>query len=270
MPELPEAEYAARQLRAWMVGRVVRRAFAERSNVLRGHSPQRLAQALRGRRLEEVERRGKYLLLGFDEDAGVLLHLGMTGKLVHLPVGSALEYSRAHLELDDGLAVHLRDPRKFGRLMLCPRRALLRLPEIAAMGPDALQDAPTAASLGARLGKSRRPIKPALLDQQVIGGLGNVQAAEALFRAGISPLRLARDLRAVELERLAQAVRDSIAHTLAGMPPLDQGLEYVEEGGENPFLVYGRAGERCPRCGGTLRSIVQAARTTHYCPRCQR
>ena len=270
MPELPEVEHAARQLRAWMEGRRVVKAAAERCRVLRGQSPQRFASALAGRTLQSVERRGKYLLLAFDRDVGLLAHLGMTGKLVLRRRGEKAPYSRARFELDDGQAVHLRDPRKFGRLTLASANGLAALPAIASLGPDAWEEPPTLQSLAGRFARTRRPVKVALMDQTVLAGLGNIQVAEALFRAGLDPRRPAHLLRAEELGRLAAAIRESLAYTLARLTPVQGDLAYVEEPGTaNPFLVYGRVGEPCPRCGQRLRSIVQGARTTHYCARCQ-
>ncbi len=271
MPELPEVEFAARQLRRWMVGRRVVRAVAEPSRVLRGRPPREIARALRGRRLEAVRRRGKYLLLELDGGAGALLHLGMTGKLVRREEGEAEDYSRARFELDDHRAVHLRDPRKFGRLTVGPMPQLERLKEVAALGPDADDPALDAEALAGRLARTRRPLKIALMDQRVLAGLGNIHAAEALFRAQLSPKRRSDRLSPAQLGRLAASIRETIGFALASMPKEEADIEYVEEqGAENPFLVYGKAGERCPRCQGPLRSFSQGGRTTFWCPRCQR
>jgi formamidopyrimidine-DNA glycosylase len=271
MPELPEVEHAARQLRAWMEGQRIRRASASRGNVMRGQSPARFAQALAGRTLESVERRGKYLLLFFDRGVQLLAHLGMTGKLVLRQAGEQVPHSRARFELAGGRVVHFRDPRKFGRLTLAPASGLVELKEIAALGPDAWEKPPTLRSLSERLARTRRPVKVALLDQKIIAGLGNIQVAEALFRANLRPTRRADRLRPEELGRLAAAIRESLAFTLARLTPVQGDISYVEEpGAGNPFLVYGRAGEPCPRCGRTLSAIVQAGRTTHFCGRCQR
>ncbi len=270
MPELPEVEHAARQLRAWMLGRRIVRASAPRSRVLRGQSPHRFAATLTGRRLESVERKGKYLMLAFDRDVGLLAHLGMTGKFVRRLPAELEPYSRARFELG-GEVVHLRDPRKFGRLSLVEARELPRAKEIAALGPDAWEEPPTLLSLSEAFARTRRPVKLVLMDQAVLAGLGNIHVAEALFRAGIDPRRRADRLAAAELGRLAAAIRESLAFALAKLTPIQGDVAYVEEPGTvNPFLVYGKAGERCPRCGARLRSIVQGGRTTHFCPGCQR
>ncbi|MBI5542495.1 MAG: bifunctional DNA-formamidopyrimidine glycosylase/DNA-(apurinic or apyrimidinic site) lyase [Deltaproteobacteria bacterium] len=271
MPELPEVEHAARSLRAWMQGRCIVRAAAERGRVLRDEDPRRFARVLSGRTLESVERRGKYLLLIFDREVGLLSHLGMTGKLVLREAGEVEPYSRARFELQGGQVVHFRDPRKFGRLRLAPARRLAQQPEIAALGPDAWEEPPTLRSLSESLGRTKRPVKLALMDQSVIAGLGNIQVAEALFRAHVSPRRRADQLRPEELGRLATAIRESLAFTLARLTPVQGDVSYVEEpGAANPFLIYGKAGEPCPLCGEKLRSFSQGGRTTHWCPRCQR
>ena len=268
MPELPEVEYAANRLRQWMLGRLVLRAKAEPTRLLRGQPARRFSQALTGRRLERVERRGKYLLLFFDGNAGLLAHLGMTGKLVRRPTGVAEPFSHARFELEDGFTVHFRDPRKFGRLSAEPADRLFLLPEIAALGPDALLEPPTAESLGERLSRTARPVKVALMDQSVLAGLGNIHAAEALFRARIDPLLRADRLSEEQRRRLAQAIGETIALGLANDE--EEEITYVEEGAPNPFLVYGKAGEACPRCGQRLASLTQGGRTTHFCPHCQR
>jgi formamidopyrimidine-DNA glycosylase len=271
MPELPEVEFAARQLQDWMVGRRVVRAVIEASHVLRGASPRAIARSLEGKRLASVRRRGKYLLLAFEGGAGALLHLGMTGKLVRRRAGAEEPYSRARFELDDGFAVHLRDPRKFGRLAAGPVAELQRREELSGLGPDAKDPPIGPEALAERLGRTHRPVKVALMDQRVLAGLGNLHAAEALHRAGVSPRRPSDRLRRDELERLAAGIAEAIAFALDQMPAGDAELEYVEEpGAPNPFLVYGRAGEPCRRCGGAVRSFPQGGRTTFYCPRCQR
>jgi formamidopyrimidine-DNA glycosylase len=150
------------------------------------------------------------------------------------------------------------------------------LPEIAALGPDPLDDGIDVPRFAARLARLRTPIKVALLDQTLLAGVGNIQASESLFRARIDPRRPARSLSAAEVKRLAAAIRASIDFTLrafadAGSDGGKTDIGYVEEGtAENPFLVYGRAGARCPGGkGGTIVRIVQAGRATFFCPRCQ-
>jgi len=188
------------------------------------------------------------------------------------------------------VTLHYADLRLFGRFRLVPDARFESLADIAALGPDPLDDGIDVDRLRDRLRRTRLPIKVAILDQTLLPGVGNIQASEGLFRAEIDPRRAARTLSRPELARLAKGLLDSIRYTLktfkqSGADGADADVEYVEERRiENPFLVYGRAGERCPRRvrgqrgkgrktggdGGTIVRIVQAHRATFFCPRCQR
>jgi formamidopyrimidine-DNA glycosylase len=282
MPELPEVEIAARNLRRWMARRRIGalRADARARRLFRPGTPVGL-QALAGARFQTLRRIGKNLLLTFAEKngkLGVWSHLGMTGKwLRRAPGEPAPSASRVELTLDDGVHVHYVDRRMFGRFRLVPDAQFEQLPEIAALGPDPLTDGIDAAALRTRLAGLRTPIKVALLDQTILAGVGNIQASESLFRAGIDPRRPARTLTGAEVGRLAAAILESIHFTLddfvaAGRGGGDADIGYVEEHQtENPFLVYGRAGAPCPRCKkGTIVRMVQAQRATFFCPRCQK
>ncbi len=185
--------------------------------------------------------------------------------------------ARVELDLDDGTRLHYVDRRMFGRFRVVPGARFDRLPEIATLGPDPLTDGIDAAALRARLARLKTPIKVAILDQSLLPGVGNIQASESLFRAAIDPRRPARTLSAHEVKRLAGAISKSIQFTLetfaaAGADGGDADIGYVEERtAPNPFLVYGRAGARCPRCkSGTIVRIVQAGRATFFCPSCQK
>jgi formamidopyrimidine-DNA glycosylase len=266
MPELPEVEIARRNLERWLTASPVTRAEADRTRIFRGANRAAFLR-LRGK-LAFARRHGKTLLLGFEQNQGFLAHLGMTGKWVLRPEGHAEPYSRARLALADGSVVHYRDPRLFGRIRPAPADALLGLPEVRRLGPDPLLEAVDGRALQTRFGRSRTPIKAALLDQKKLAGLGNIHAAEALFRAKLSPFRPASQLTAAEWRRLATAIRRGIAFALARED--DEEIAYVEEPGtRNPFRVYGRAGKPCPRCGTAIRSVPQAGRTTYFCAQCQ-
>ncbi|HEU4382496.1 MAG TPA: bifunctional DNA-formamidopyrimidine glycosylase/DNA-(apurinic or apyrimidinic site) lyase [Anaeromyxobacteraceae bacterium] len=276
MPELPEVEIAARNLRRWTEGRSIQRAETEPGarRIFRPGSPRAFAAALAGARVAGVSRRGKHLLLTLEGGRGalgLLSHLGMTGKWVRRGDGeSPPSHSRARLRLDDGAVLHYRDPRLFGRLRLVPGARFAEVPEVAALGPDPLLDGVDPAQLAARLARLRRPVKVALLDQGLLAGVGNILASEALFRARIHPRRRASSLRRAEVRRLAHAVEASVRETIEREDSPE--IAYVEEPGtENPFLVYAREGEPCPRCRrGRIRRAVQAQRSTYWCPRCQR
>jgi formamidopyrimidine-DNA glycosylase len=191
--------------------------------------------------------------------------------------------TRVELDLAGGARLCYVDRRMFGRFRVVPGARFETLPELAALGPDPLVDRIDVRAFAARLARLRTPIKVALLDQTLLAGVGNIQASESLFRAGIDPRRPARSLSAREVRRLAAGIRRSIDFTLASFATAgaDGGgadIGYVEERqAPNPFLVYGRAGQRCPRCKrggkrggkGTIVRIVQAGRATFYCQRCQ-
>jgi formamidopyrimidine-DNA glycosylase len=280
VPELPEVEVAARNLRRWAVGRRVRAAEADPSAVVRPGGPRAL-RPLAGARVAGVDRVGKNLLLTLRRGrapVGLWSHLGMTGKWLRRAraAAPAPRFSRARLVLDDGSVLHYADMRLFGRLRVIPGARFDEVAELAALGPDPLRDGVDARRLAERLGRLRLPIKVALLDQRLIAGVGNIQSSEACHRARIDPRRPARSLTRAEVGRLARAVLASIRYTLArfdeeGATGDDADIAYVEEPRTpNPFVVYGRAGERCPRRdGGTIQRIVQAGRSTFFCAKCQ-
>jgi formamidopyrimidine-DNA glycosylase len=267
MPELPEVETAARQLRDWVQGRRLLAAHAEATRVTRGQDREGLSRVV-GHRLLSIERLGKWMLLSFDRGAGLLSHLGMTGKWLRRGRHDAApSHVRATLEFEGGVFADYRDPRLFGRLLAGPTEALRKLPTLAALGPDPLGGIDVRA-LAAALGKTQRSIKEALMDQTTLAGLGNIQVSESLHRAGLHPERTSASLTPAEVQRLATSIGDSLRFTLEhekGEEPID----YVEEGGANYFLVYGRAGEPCKSCQTPLERIVQGGRSTFFCPRCQ-
>jgi len=282
MPELPEVEVAARNLRRWAVGRRVRRVQPDprAARIFRPAAPRALG-ALAGARFQGVDRRGKNLLVTLAKPKGGLIgvwsHLGMTGKWVHRRAGEpATRFERLRLDLDDGTSVRYADLRLFGRFQVVPDARFDALADIAALGPDPLNDGIDVDRLQERLARTRLPIKVAILDQTLLPGIGNIQASEGLFRAGLDPRRPARSLSRAELVRLARGLMDGIRYTLktfkqSGADGADADIDYVEERKTpNPFLVYGRAGEPCPRHKkGKIVRIVQAQRATFYCPQCQ-
>jgi formamidopyrimidine-DNA glycosylase len=276
MPELPEVEHAARILRAWLAGRTIVRAVAGDTRIFRGGSPRDFERLLPGHRVERIDRRGKYLLLTFDGELGLLGHLGMTGKWVRrAPRPSpgrrtVPKHSHARLVLDDGSALHYVDPRLFGQLIVVAGGAVSELPVIRALGPDALVDGVDAARLHAVLGRSARPIKVALLDQSVLAGIGNIYATEALFHAGIHPSRPSKSVTRDEANRLAVELRAVLELAIAGM--VGEEIAYLSQGkgAENRFVIYDRAGSPCPRCGRALDKLTIGGRTSAFCPGCQR
>ncbi len=268
MPELPEVEFARRQLVRWFGGRALVRTEAQPGVRTFRDSDEALFAALSGP-LAAAERRGKYLLLGFSSGLGLVAHLGMTGKFLRRAPGDEVKWSRARFILDSGDVIHFQDPRMFGRLDAVPATELRKRPAVAKLGLDPLLDGLTVTQLKAALGRSKQPLKVALMDQSRLAGLGNIHAAEALFRARLHPARTADTLTSGEWSGLAKGVRDSIDFALEAVGDDDE-IEYVEEpGAENPFLVYGRAELPCRRCKTKVRSFTQGGRTTHFCPGCQ-
>lgn len=267
MPELPEVEIARENLERWLSGRAILEARVLDRRVLRGQRPAEVERTLRRARVGRVWRRGKYLIWELAERGKLLAHLGMSGKFV-LRQDGALDPPAVcvALGLGEGRRLLYSDVRRLGRFQLLG--AELR-GKLASLGVEPLSPEFTPARLARLLEGVRRPIKPFLLDQRRIAGLGNIHAAEALFRAGIHPARPAKRLAKTEVRRLHRAVRATLEEALR----LERGREvtYLEESGaENLFLVYGREGEPCSRCRARVRRIVQAGRSSFYCPRCQR
>ncbi|MBJ6759539.1 bifunctional DNA-formamidopyrimidine glycosylase/DNA-(apurinic or apyrimidinic site) lyase [Myxococcaceae bacterium JPH2] len=265
MPELPEVEIARRNLVRWFDGRRVVRAEADDSRVFRGAERARFAR-LTGR-VESLERKGKYLLFTFEHGRGLMAHLGMTGRFVRRPEDHVERHSRARFHLDDATVLHFADPRLLGRMEPVPAKELWELDPVKALGRDPLSEGLTAAQLRDAVGSTRMDLKVALMDQSRVAGLGNIHAAEALFRAGLHPARKVETLSPEDWRRLARAIHASIDFGLKEQ----EGEEpaYLEDGAVNLFQIYGRAGAPCAKCGTTVRAITQGGRTTHFCPHCQ-
>ena len=259
MPELPEVERAARLLRAVIEGRTIS-AVRVIHPALRRALPEKSAARLRGARVERVEQRAKHQALVLDDGRLLHVHFRMAGDWDLGRTGDPEpRHARLVIELADGGRVALVDPRALATVALLPAGSL----PFASLGPEPQEDAFTVAWLRAALSTRRGAIKPALLDQRVVAGLGNIYAAEALWEAGVSPLAPAQRLSAARLERLVAAVRRVIERAR-------QRRSRYSEGVDDGLRVYGREQERCERCGARVRRIVQAGRSTYYCPRCQR
>jgi formamidopyrimidine-DNA glycosylase len=269
MPELPEVEHARRRLLVILgEGTPIVDAAALDPIVV----PQTAAawrEAVVGRRIEGAERIGKNVVVRLSGDHALWFHLGMTGHVVPIARGASElpRFTRWWIETKHGRAC-LADGRRLGRSVAGARDEVQRLAKLDALGPDALS-IPDAAALRARFARAKGPIKAALLDQSRIAGIGNIQAAEALWRAKIHPERPVPRLTTEQWTRLAAAIRASLEHALATMRD-DEDVVYVEAGGPNPFQVYDREGEPCPRCGAKIAREVARGRSTYFCPRCQR
>ncbi len=282
MPELPEVETVMRGLQARLEGRVIRRAEVRRPD-LRWPLPPTLAAVLTGARVSGFRRRAKYILMRLEPVGGgsgmsVLLHLGMSGRMLIRQHGSnaATLHEHVELETDDGWLVGFVDPRRFGSIDLVPTAAEDAHRLLAGLGPEPLDDAFDGAVLSRALAGRRTPIKAALLDQRVVAGLGNIYVCEAMFRAGIAPSRLAGEVTHAQAVRLVSEIKATLLEAIAaGGSSL---RDYVQPDGEfgyfqHAWRVYGREGERCDQCPGPpcpgVARVVQSGRSTFYCPRLQ-
>ncbi|MCX7382526.1 MAG: bifunctional DNA-formamidopyrimidine glycosylase/DNA-(apurinic or apyrimidinic site) lyase [Alphaproteobacteria bacterium] len=279
MPELPEVETVMRGMAAKLEGRVIRHARVNRAD-LRFPFPPGLARRLTGARVLGFRRRAKYILMRVDGDETVLIHLGMSGRMLIGPAGSNEETKHEHMvmETDDGWRVGFVDPRRFGAVDLMPTAGEDAHRLLAGLGPEPLEKAFSTGVLAEALAGKRTPIKAALLDQTVVAGLGNIYVCEALFRAGIDPTAQATDIAAARITRLVREIKATLTEAIAaGGSSL---RDYVQPDGElgyfqHAWKVYGREGEQCAQCKGPpgcmgIARIVQSGRSTFYCPRVQR
>jgi formamidopyrimidine-DNA glycosylase len=273
MPELPEVESVRRQLEPALVGRRFERVTIDDPRLVRPYEPAEVAAELVRERVAAVERRGKYLVVRFESGRVLLIHLRMTGSLLHAAAGSLQDdpHRRAVVKLDDGSDVAYRDVRRFGTwLLLEPGDAEPYLN--ARVGDEPLDALFTAARLGERLAGRRTSLKAALLDQRTLAGMGNIYVDEALWRAKLNPLRPAASLDRAELRRLYRAIRAALEHGLAhqGSTLRDYRLPDGSGGSmQDEFRVYGRGSEPCDRCGTPISRTQVAGRTTWFCPTCQ-
>ncbi len=276
MPELPEVETVMRGLAARLAGRRIARARAARGD-LRGKLPPRLDERLRGRLVEGFRRRGKYILARLSGGESLLLHLGMSGR-IRLTTGDTAPLAHEHLvlEMEDGCRVGLIDPRRFGLVDLLATAGEENDPRLARLGPEPIDPEFTEAVLARALAGRRTSIKAALMDQHLVAGLGNIYASEALYRAAISPRRIATNLGLQRIARLHAAIRATLTEAIAAGG--SSFSDYVQPDGElgyfqHAWRVYSR--ERCPVCPGPplcrgIARIVQGGRASFYCPRRQR
>jgi formamidopyrimidine-DNA glycosylase len=272
MPELPEVETVRAQLEPVLTGRRFVEVEIADARLVRPYEPAEVAAELEGERVAAVERRGKYVIVRFESDRVLLIHLRMTGSLRHSRAGLEDDpHRRAVVRLDDGSDVAYRDVRRFGTwLVLEPGELAPYLAE--RLGDEPLDALFTAARLGERLANRRAPVKAALLDQRRLAGLGNIYVDEALWRARIHPLRPAESLDRAELRRLHTAIRAALEAGIArqGSTLRDYALPDGSSGSmQHEFKVYGRGGEPCDRCGTEIAKTKVGGRGTWFCPVCQ-
>lgn len=269
MPELPEVEVTRLGIAPGLTGRRVT-AVVARTPKLRYPIPVDLPLLLCDRVLQSVDRRAKYLLLGF-EHGRLLLHLGMSGSLRLLPAKTAPE-KHDHLDLVfDETVLRLRDPRRFGSALWLPAQESHALLDV--LGPEPLTDTFTARWLHAALKKRSTAIKPTLMDGHLVVGIGNIYASESLFRARINPKTPANKVSLQRLERLVPEIKATLTAAIAkGGSTLRDFIHSDGSSGyfQQEYFVYGRDGQPCRVCGTTIRRLVQGQRATFYCPYCQK
>ena len=268
MPELPEVETIRVQLEPQLIGAVI----VDSSS----HPSAKFSEAIEavGGGITDVGRRGKYLMIGLDDDRELIIHLGMTGVLSVTAPESPVEgetYVRARWEFEDGRALVFRDVRRFGRIRVVPAGDYSDIATLKKLGPEPFDEAFTAAHLHRELTASSRRIKTQLLSQRPVAGLGNIYADEALWLARVYPA--ARAISKPAAARLRDACVEVLERSLSNGGTTLRDYRNAEGGsGNNQYHLrcYGRAGEPCERCGTELRSKVWDARTTTWCPTCQR
>lgn len=281
MPELPEVETVRRGLLPAMEGAVIARADVNRPD-LRWPLPDRMAERLTGARVAALRRRSKYLLADLSTGETLLWHLGMSGRVLvsggmlgvfHHDHPAPEKHDHVVLHMDNGARVTFNDARRFGAMDLFPAGHDEEHRLLAGLGPEPLGNGFSESYLSERLEGKMAPVKATLLDQSVVAGLGNIYVSEALFRAGISPRRLAGNLGAARIARLVPAIREVLGEAIvAGGSSLRDHRQTSGELGyfQHAFRVYDRAGTPCPACAAPIRRIVQSGRSSFFCPQCQR
>jgi len=287
MPELPEVETVCRGLAGVVEGHRFARVLVRRKD-LRIPFPPRFTESLAGRRVEKIRRRAKYILMDLDDGHVLIVHLGMSGRMVVDSSGTPpAKHDHVIFTTDDKVEIRFNDPRRFGLMTLVPRAELETHKLFRHLGPDPLTPAFTPAALSAALKGRKTSIKAALLDQRIVVGVGNIYACESLYRAGISPLRKAGTVAGERAARLVPAIQKVLREAIAaGGSSL---RDHVQPSGElgyfqHAWKVYGREGESCACAGakakaakvtgnnkgkGIVRRITQAGRSTFYCMGCQ-
>lgn len=276
MPELPEVETTCRGLAKRLLGARIERVELHRPD-LRFPLPRGLGSKLQGRRITALHRRAKYIVIELDDGQALLLHLGMSGRLViGKPQDKAEKHDHVVIHCDHDRTLRFNDPRRFGLLDYSATANLPQHKLLENLGVEPLSNDLTADYLQKKFAGKKTPMKVALLDQRIIAGLGNIYVCEALFLAGISPFRQAKDVTAAECRKLVPAIRKVLnAAIAAGGSSL---RDYVQADGalgffQDKFSVYDREGQVCKRCktkDSIVQRLTQSDRSTFFCPRCQR
>ena len=287
MPELPEVETVCRGLAKSITGKTLERLELRRKS-LRFPFPRGMAQKCAQQRITAIRRRAKYILIDLANGQTIIAHLGMTGRMVIAAAGEKYtpeKHDHVIFHFADGGRVVFNDARRFGVLDIAPVHMLEASAHFAHLGPEPLEDTFTPEYLAAKLATRKTPVKIAIMDQEVVVGVGNIYAAEALFAARIDPTRPAHTLGKAEVKKLWAEIRTVLQKAIAAGGSSIR--DYVQSDGElgyfqHHWAVYGKEGEKCPRCNtrsaktaplqknAEITKITQGGRSTFYCPHCQK
>ncbi len=274
MPELPEVETISRDLRQRIVGHTIERAEVLWERQIAYPSAFEFQELIPQRRIEDTGRRAKYVVIQLSDNATMLVHLKMTGQLLYVPAGEpANPYTRVLFHLDRGMQLRFVDVRKFGRVYLVEADQLQSFPKIAQLGPEPLESTFTADALRALIQRRTGRLKPLLMNQGFLAGMGNIYVDEALFISALHPLRPTTSLKPRDVVRLHGAIQQVLQESIAnrGSSIDDYRDPAGQKGYHHVYLrVYNRAGEPCIICGSPISKIVVGGRGTHFCPTCQR
>ena len=276
MPELPEVEHVVRALRRSVSGSIIIASEITLPKIIAPLSPAQFSRKLKGKRINAVNRRGKYILIELDADLILAVHLRMTGQFLVLKTEDDLpRHAHAVFYLKDERRLVFRDQRQFGVMRLATRADLVAMKGIVELAPEPFSEDFSVAYLKTILARSQRTLKTLLLDQTKVLGLGNIYAAEALFRARINPFKVASELSSRRAARLHQAIRDVLRAAVSGNSSSRISLENAEgfsygEAFGRVWQVYEREGHPCFKCGARIRRLTHSGRSTYWCPTCQR
>jgi len=274
MPELPEVETIRRGLEQKVRGKKIERVIIRNEKSVKVPSPQEFVQKMEGKVLCQMHRRGKYLILGLDSGDSLILHLGMTGRLIYSKAGEEIDYSRVVFLLENNAQLSFTDVRGFGGLWFVPDENFEEVvPTLANLGPEPLGRGFTQEKFKQLLKDKKGKIKSLLMDQTFIAGVGNIYAQEALFLSGIHPTRSPSLLLDQEIERLyhnlLNVLKEAISYRGSSVDTYVD-LEGREGNYEPRLRVYGRGGMNCLRCGQVIERMEVGGRGTYFCPRCQK
>ncbi len=275
MPELPEVETIRRGLSKAMTGQRICQVIVRRTD-LRRPLPNSFVETVRGEKIIKIDRRAKYLLMRLENDVVVLIHLGMSGRMV-IDCGTDPQIpSRKHehvvFVVENGNIIRFSDPRRFGLMEVSHAKNLFSHELLKQIGPEPLSMEFNGSMLVGRFQGRKTPIKSALLDQRVVAGLGNIYVCEGLFMAGLSPTRSANTITLKQASILAEKTKELLFNAIeSGGSTLKDHVTATGEMGyfQHKFKVYGRSGHPCPSCEEPIRRIVQAGRSTFFCAKCQ-